>query len=195
MTTILECPVVLYRLFGQSGELLYVGITGNPKGRLAVHAAEKPWWKEVDLARTRFETLNSRTEAERAEVGAIRAENPKYNIADHPGKRAEMAARAREVALASMAARRGEDRESLADIDDIEQITDPAERARQAGQRLSAIPSWQERLRKIRQAAVVEMKAKGMSYADIGRELDLHRNRAQQIFEGRSAGGKGSKPE
>ncbi|WP_229401897.1 hypothetical protein [Micromonospora okii] len=81
----------------------------------------------------------------------------------------------------------------LADIDDIEQITDPAERARQAGERLAAIPTWQERLRKIRQAAVVEMKSGGMSYAEIGRKLDLHRNRIQQILEGRSAGGKGGK--
>lgn len=83
----------------------------------------------------------------------------------------------------------------MADIDDVEQITDPAERARQAGQRLAAVPGWQERLRKIRQGAVVEMKGKGMSYADIGRELGLHRNRIQQILEGRSAGGKGPKIE
>lgn len=79
----------------------------------------------------------------------------------------------------------------MADIDDIDQISDPAERAREAGRRLSAIPTWQERLRKIRQAAVVEMKAGGMTYADIGRELGLHRNRAQQILEGRAGGGKG----
>ena len=81
----------------------------------------------------------------------------------------------------------------MADIDDIEQITDPAERARQAGQRLGAIPAWQARLRKIRQEAVVEMKARDMSYADIGRELGLHRNRIQQILEGRPGGGKGAK--
>ncbi|MGN9802083.1 hypothetical protein [Micromonospora sp. L32] len=82
----------------------------------------------------------------------------------------------------------------MADINDIERITDPAERARQAGQRLGAIPAWQARLRKIRQEAVVEMKARDMSYADIGRELGLHRNRIQQILEGRSAGGRGNKP-
>jgi hypothetical protein len=71
----------------------------------------------------------------------------------------------------------------LADIDDIERIPDPAERARQAGQRLGEIPLWQARLRKIRQEAVVEMKSRDMSYADIGREL-----------EGRPGGGKGVKP-
>lgn len=79
----------------------------------------------------------------------------------------------------------------LADIDDIEQIPDPAERARQAGQRLAEVPAWQERLRKIRQAAVLEMRQQQLSYADIGKELGLHRNRIQQIAEGRAGGGKG----
>jgi hypothetical protein len=32
-----------------------------------------------------------------------------------------------------------------------------------------------------------------MSLADIGRELGLHRNRVQQIAEGRSSGGQGGK--
>ncbi|MCG5460864.1 helix-turn-helix domain-containing protein [Micromonospora sp. MED01] len=82
----------------------------------------------------------------------------------------------------------------MADIDDVEQITDPAERARQAGVRLAAVPGWQARLRKIRQEAVVEMKTRGMSYADIAKELGLHRNRIQQILEGRPGGGKGPKP-
>lgn len=81
----------------------------------------------------------------------------------------------------------------MADIDDIEQITDPAERARQAGERLAAVPAWQERLRKIRQAAVLEMRAQQMSFGDIGKELGLHRNRIQQIAEGRPGGGKGAK--
>lgn len=79
----------------------------------------------------------------------------------------------------------------LADIDDIERITDPAERARQAGERLAAVPVWQERLRKIRQAAVLEMRQQKMSYAEIGRVLGLHRNRIQQIAEGKPGGGKG----
>lgn len=82
----------------------------------------------------------------------------------------------------------------LADVDDIERINDPAERARQAGERLAAVPAWQERLRKIRQAAVLEMRERKMSYADIAKELGLHRNRIQQIAEGRPGGGKGAKP-
>lgn len=83
----------------------------------------------------------------------------------------------------------------MADIDDIERIPDPAERARQAGERLAAIPAWQERLRKIRQAAVLELRQQQLSYADIGKELKLHRNRIQQIAEGRPGGGKGAKPD
>lgn len=77
----------------------------------------------------------------------------------------------------------------MADIDDLEKIADPLERAREIGRRMALIPLAHARLRELRQAAVVELKAKGMSYADIGRELGLHRNRVQQILEGRSAGG------
>lgn len=79
----------------------------------------------------------------------------------------------------------------MADLDELEQIADPAERAREVGRRMAEIPKWHARLKTIRQAAVAEMKASGMSHADIGRELGLHRNRVQQILEGRSAGGQG----
>jgi hypothetical protein len=76
-------------------------------------------------------------------------------------------------------------------IEQIEHIKDPVERAREIGRRLGEIPDYQERLRIMRQAAVQEMKTTGMSYADIGRAIGLHRNRVQQIAEGRSAGGQG----
>jgi hypothetical protein len=79
----------------------------------------------------------------------------------------------------------------LADIDQIEQIAEPAERAREIGRRLAAIPAYQEVLRKMRQAAVLEMRAQHLSFGQIGKEIGLHRNRAQQIAEGRTAGGKG----
>jgi CRP-like cAMP-binding protein len=79
----------------------------------------------------------------------------------------------------------------LADIDRLEEIADPAERALEIGRRLTAIPAYQERLRALRQAAVLEMRAKGMTFADIGKVVGLHRNRVQQIAEGRSAGGQG----
>jgi transcriptional regulator len=79
----------------------------------------------------------------------------------------------------------------LANLDLIEQISDPVERAREVGKRLAEIPKYQELLRKLRQAAVLELRAVGLSYAEIGRRIDLHRNRVQQIAEGRSGGGRG----
>lgn len=80
-------------------------------------------------------------------------------------------------------------------IDEIEKIPDPAERAREIGRRLGEIPTYQARLRAMRQAAVQQMRDQGMSLAEIGRELGgLHRNRVQQILEGRPGGGKGGHP-
>jgi predicted transposase YdaD len=79
----------------------------------------------------------------------------------------------------------------LEGIDKIAEIKDPAERAREIGRRLGAIPDYQEQLRKLRQTAVLEMRAAGMTYAQIGTEIHLHRNRVQQIAEGRTAGGQG----
>lgn len=79
----------------------------------------------------------------------------------------------------------------MADIDRIEEITDPAEQAREIGRRLAEIPKYQERLRIMRQAAVLKLRGAGMSYGQIGKEIGLHRNRVQQIAEGRTAGGQG----
>jgi DNA-directed RNA polymerase sigma subunit (sigma70/sigma32) len=79
----------------------------------------------------------------------------------------------------------------MAGIDEVEKIPDPAERAKEVGRRMAAIPELHARLKAIRRGAVIEMKDSGMSFADIGRELGLHRNRVQQILAGRSAGGQG----
>lgn len=83
----------------------------------------------------------------------------------------------------------------MADIDEVEKIADPAERAREVGRRMAEVPIWHARLKVIRQAAVAEMRERGMSLAEIGREIGLHRNRVQQILEGRSAGGQGGSKE
>lgn len=79
----------------------------------------------------------------------------------------------------------------MANLDELEHIADPAERAREVGRRMAEVPIWHARLKTIRQAAVAEMRERGMSLAEIGREIGLHRNRVQQILEGRSAGGQG----
>ncbi len=81
----------------------------------------------------------------------------------------------------------------MADIDAVENIADPAERAREVGRRMAEIPAVHARLKAIRRQAVVEMRAGGMSYAEIGDQLGLHRNRVQQIFEGRSGSGQGGR--
>jgi hypothetical protein len=83
----------------------------------------------------------------------------------------------------------------LADIDNIDTIADPAERAREVGRRLNAIPAWNALLREKRQAAIQEMRGQGMSWAEIGREIGMHRNRVQQIGEGRTGGNQGAKAE
>jgi len=74
----------------------------------------------------------------------------------------------------------------LADVERIRTITDPAERAREIGKVLNALPEVMAELRAMRQAAVLEMRAKGMSHAAIAAELGVHRNRAQNIAEGRT---------
>jgi DNA-directed RNA polymerase specialized sigma24 family protein len=83
----------------------------------------------------------------------------------------------------------------MAGIDEVEQIPDPAERALEVGRRMAEIPEWHTRLKQIRRQAVVEMKdVQGKTYSEIGRELNLHRNRVQQIYEGRSGGRRAVRP-
>jgi DNA-directed RNA polymerase specialized sigma24 family protein len=73
----------------------------------------------------------------------------------------------------------------LADIERIERIEDPAERAVEVGRVLNALRASAAELRAMRQAAVLELRAKGWSHAQIAEALGIHRNRAQQIAEGR----------
>lgn len=83
----------------------------------------------------------------------------------------------------------------MAGIEEVEAIPDPAERAREIGRRMAAIPEWHARMRQLRRDAVIEMKDRqGKSFSEIGRELGLHRNRVQQIYEGRSGGRRIHKP-
>lgn len=79
----------------------------------------------------------------------------------------------------------------LADIDRIKTIADPAERAREIGKVLNAVPVVYAELRQLRQAAVLELREQGLTYSQMAPLLGLHRNRIQQIAEGRTGGGKG----
>lgn len=68
----------LYRLYDDAGDLLYVGIAGNPGRRFEQHAKDKPWWSEV--ASIDLEHHPDRTAAMEAERAAIQAEHPPHNI-------------------------------------------------------------------------------------------------------------------
>lgn len=70
----------LYRLFGAGDELLYIGISKDFGNRWTQHSRRQPWWPEVE--RQTVEWRSTRAEALRDETAAIKAEKPKYNIAD-----------------------------------------------------------------------------------------------------------------
>lgn len=68
----------LYRLYNDTDELLYVGISERWTRRLGQHRASKPWWAEV--AKVHLETIPDRHCAERAEIAAIQVEKPRHNV-------------------------------------------------------------------------------------------------------------------
>lgn len=68
--------VALYRFFDSADDLLYIGICREPLKRWYTHAG-KSWWPRVETFRVVW--FPSRTEAERAEMEAIRAEHPPHN--------------------------------------------------------------------------------------------------------------------
>ena len=77
----------VYRMFDKPGNLLYVGITGVMTRRV-VEQGRKPWASEVKMIT--LEWHPSRAQAEKAELTAIRTENPRYNIAGKVGPRARI---------------------------------------------------------------------------------------------------------
>jgi predicted GIY-YIG superfamily endonuclease len=79
-----EQRTAVYRFFNTTGELLYVGITNDPKTRFAYHARQKAdtWWPLVE--RHTIDWYDNRTEAAAVEVAAIKTEAPLYNMSDKP---------------------------------------------------------------------------------------------------------------
>lgn len=75
-------------------------------------------------------------------------------------------------------------------VDSLEELDDPAERARRAGKLLAEWPAQGSRLREIRQAAVVAMREQKVSYRQIAKTLGISLARVQQI----EAGERGRKP-
>lgn len=80
VTEIDDVPTALYRLYPQTGELLYVGITDHLKVRLAAHAKDKAWWPQV--TRKTVAWYPTKPEAADAEARAIQEERPVHNIAE-----------------------------------------------------------------------------------------------------------------
>jgi hypothetical protein len=77
---------VLYRMYGPPNdgwpeELLYVGLTRNPHGRMREHES-KWWWPKV--TRITLERFASREELKAAELAEIRASGPRCNILANP---------------------------------------------------------------------------------------------------------------
>lgn len=70
-------PTVVYRFFGASGELLYVGVAFNPSWRFEEHRAFKPWHQIVRIELTWYP---NRPEALAAEANAIKVEAPLWNV-------------------------------------------------------------------------------------------------------------------
>ena len=79
MTAATPDRTALYRIRGEEGVLIYIGITepGVPF-RWNGHQAVQPWWDEVRTLTV--EWYGTRAEAEAAEQAAILAEQPKYNV-------------------------------------------------------------------------------------------------------------------
>lgn len=68
----------LYRFYGDTGQLLYVGITQDPGKRLAQHTATKNWWTSV--RGISIDWYSSRDDAAAAERRAITVERPLMNV-------------------------------------------------------------------------------------------------------------------
>lgn len=68
----------LYRFYGDTGQLLYVGITNDPARRISQHAAKKNWWRAV--RGISLEWYSNREDAAAAEKRAIAIEKPMTNI-------------------------------------------------------------------------------------------------------------------
>lgn len=83
-------PHALYRFFGDSGQLLYVGITNDMSRRMDQHADRKSWWTEV--RGVAVEWYPDRASVLAAEQRAVIVERPLYNIRLRPRPRPDRGA-------------------------------------------------------------------------------------------------------
>lgn len=67
----------VYRLYDENEQLLYVGVSADPRVRFRQHQRDRPWWPRVDARE--IEWFDSRAEALDVEALAIRRELPLHN--------------------------------------------------------------------------------------------------------------------
>ncbi|NEE03845.1 hypothetical protein [Phytoactinopolyspora halotolerans] len=72
------------------------------------------------------------------------------------------------------------------DLERLKALEDPLERAIEIAKMLNDVVGLEEELLRLRREAVLQLRERGNSYGEIGQALGLHRNRVQQIAEGRS---------
>lgn len=105
----------LYRHFDADGQLLYVGITNNPKRRLAEHKTRSVWAEQI--GRVEVKWMRTREDALSEERVAIMIDKPLFNGGDR--------APAKETGdvLRDWMNRTGETQESLAEVTGISRST------------------------------------------------------------------------
>jgi predicted GIY-YIG superfamily endonuclease len=70
-------PTAVYRLFSESGALLYVGISDDPEKRFTEHERAQYWWREVATREVVWH--HDRFSAAAEEDRVIAVEQPEYN--------------------------------------------------------------------------------------------------------------------
>lgn len=73
----------IYRFYDAEQQLLYVGITGQPRERWAKHRRNAGWW--ASAAFVAVEICPSEWEALAAERAAIQTESPRFNKRSRKG--------------------------------------------------------------------------------------------------------------
>lgn len=69
----------VYQFFDGTGELLYVGITHNPRQRFISHSGGNEWFTDADVTRTVVEWFPDRAAAAAEERRLIHEQRPAYN--------------------------------------------------------------------------------------------------------------------
>jgi predicted GIY-YIG superfamily endonuclease len=72
-------PAWLYRFYDGDGAVLYIGITKNLGARFSDHARNSTWWDEARNVTVQWHPDWDAADA--AETAAVRAEQPRHNVA------------------------------------------------------------------------------------------------------------------